>query len=61
MKAYMANNMDPDQTALSGAVWSVFIVFASMIKSSQKGIRVYAADEKKQMTFQDKNYWWGKG
>ena len=30
----IANNMDPDQTAPLGAVWSGFIVFASMIKSS---------------------------
>ena len=30
--AYIANNMNPDQTAPSGAVWSGFIVFASVIK-----------------------------
>ena len=30
--AYIANNMDPDQTAPLGAVWSGLIVFASMIK-----------------------------
>ena len=28
---YFVNNKDPDQTAL-GAVWSGFMVFASMIK-----------------------------
>ena len=36
MDAYFANNMDPDQTAPLEAVWSGFIVFASMIKSSVK-------------------------
>ena len=30
--AYLASNMDPDQTAPFGAVWSGFIVFASMVK-----------------------------
>ena len=30
--AYIANNMDPDQTAPLGAVWSWFIVFAYMVK-----------------------------
>ena len=25
------NNMDPDQTAPTGAVWSGFIVFAAMV------------------------------
>ena len=28
----IANNMDPDQTAPLGAVWSGFIVFASIMK-----------------------------
>ena len=32
LEAYIANNMDPDQTAPIGAVWSGFIVFASIIK-----------------------------
>ena len=36
--ANIANNMDPDQTASQGAIWSGFIVFASMIKSSLKCI-----------------------
>ena len=34
LEAYIANYMDPDQTAPVGAVWSGFIVFASMIKIS---------------------------
>ena len=29
---YIAINMDPDQTAHKGAVWSGFIVFASVMK-----------------------------
>ena len=33
--AYIANKMDPDQAAPIGAVWSEFIVFAFMIKSSE--------------------------
>ena len=28
--AYIANNMNPDQTAPFGAVWSEVILFASM-------------------------------
>ena len=31
--SYIANNMDLDQFAPKGAVWSAFLVFASMIKS----------------------------
>ena len=38
--------MDPDQTAPKGAVWSGYIVFASMIKSCPKGTWIYAADVK---------------
>ena len=34
LEACIANNMEPDQTAPIGAVWSGFIVFASMIKST---------------------------
>ena len=30
--ACIANNMDPDKTAPLGAVWSGFIVFASIVK-----------------------------
>ena len=30
--AYIANNMDPDQTAPLGAVWSGFVVFVSKTK-----------------------------
>ena len=30
MVAYIANTMDPDQTAPLGTVWSEYIVFASM-------------------------------
>ena len=53
--AYIANNMDPDQTAPFGAVWSGFIVFASMIKNSLKCIWINAADVKSRRHFQDKN------
>ena len=51
--AYIANNMDSDQTAFKGAVWSGFIVFAYMIKSSLKWTWIYAADVKSRH-FQDK-------
>ena len=33
---YIANIMNPDQTAPEGAIWSGFMVFASMIKYSLK-------------------------
>ena len=42
--AYIANNMDPDQTAPLGAVWSGFLVFASGIEISLECIWIYAAD-----------------
>ena len=42
---YIAINMDPYQTAPKGAVWSEFIVFASMIKTSLKCVCKYASDE----------------
>ena len=32
LMAYIANSMDTDQTARLGAVWSGFILFASIIK-----------------------------
>ena len=32
MVALIPNTMDPDQTALLGAVWSEFIVFAYVVK-----------------------------
>ena len=41
---YIANNMDPKQTAPLGAVFSGPMVFASMIKSNRNGISIYAAD-----------------
>ena len=41
--AYVANNMDPDQTAPKGAVWSGFILFAFIKKSSLKCTWKYAA------------------
>ena len=53
--AYIANNMDPDQTAPFGAVWSGFIVFASMIKSSLKCTWKYTADVISRQHFRDKN------
>ena len=31
LEAYIANNMNQDQTAPFGAVWSWFIVFASIV------------------------------
>ena len=42
--AYIANNMNPDQTAPLGAVWSGCIVFASKVKLILKCISIYAAD-----------------
>ena len=38
-----------------GAVWSGSILFASVIKSSLKGIWIYAEDVKSRQHFQDKN------
>ena len=46
LAAYIANNMDQDQTAPKGAVWSGFIMFDSMIESSLKCTWIYAADVK---------------
>ena len=49
--------MDPDQTALLGAIWSGIIVFASMIQIVWC-IWIYAANVKKQTLFswQNKKY-----
>ena len=49
--AYIANNMDPDQTAISG-----FIVFACVIKLVWSAFdnRLYAADVKSRQHFLDK-------
>ena len=52
LTAPLANNMDPDQTAPKGAVWSGFIVFASIVKNIQERIWQH---------FQDKIYWQDKG
>ena len=52
--AYIANTMDPDQTAPKGAVWSGSIVFASMIKSSLKSNWIYTADVKKDIFWTEK-------
>ena len=46
--------MDPDQTAPFGAVWSVFIVFASMLKVVWKAFN-YSADVISRWHFQNKN------
>ena len=43
-EACIAYNMDLDQTTPKGSVWSGFIVFASMIKSSLKWTWILAAD-----------------
>ena len=53
--AYIANNMEPDQTPY-WAVWSGFIVFPSMIKSSLKWAWIYAADVKSRQYFQEKKF-----
>ena len=53
--AHIANNMDPDQAAPKGAVWSGSIVFASMRNSSLKWTWVNAADVKSRLHFQYKN------
>ena len=47
--------MDPDQTAPKGAVWSGFIVFASMVKSSVKYTWIYALDIKSRQHFKTKS------
>ena len=52
--AYVANNMDPDQAAPLGAVWSGFIMFASMIKLVLC-ISNLCSRRNKQMTFLGKN------
>ena len=52
--AYFANNMNPDQTAPKGAVWSGFIWFTSMKKSSLKCTWIYAAEVKSRQHFRDK-------
>ena len=51
MVVYIVNNMNPDQTAPLGAVWSGFIVFASLIKVIQN--QCYAADVISRQYFQD--------
>ena len=48
--------MAPDQTAPKGAVWLGFIVFATVIKSSQKCIWIYAADIQSRQHLQEKIY-----
>ena len=58
--SYIANNVDPDQTAPMGAVWSGSIVFATMIKSSLKSTWIYASDVKSRH-FQDKTILAGWG
>ena len=52
---YIANNIDPDQTAPKEAVWSGFIVFASMIKFKLKCTWIYAADIKTDNISRTKN------
>ena len=52
LNAPLANSMDPDQTAPKGAVWSVFIAFASIVKIFGNA---------PQQNFQDKIYWQDKG
>ena len=47
--AYNAKNMDPDQTAPAGAVWSGSILFVSMIKVVWR-----AFDSIRREHFQDK-------
>ena len=46
------NHMDPGQSAPSRAVWTWFMVFASMIKSSMKCFWVYAIDVESRRHFQ---------
>ena len=47
--------MNPDQKAPLGAVWSGFIVFALMIKSSLKCFLLICNRCKSRQHFQDKN------
>ena len=54
-ETYFANSMNPDQTSPFVAVWSGFIVFASMIKISLKGIWIYAADIISRQHIKDNN------
>ena len=54
--AYIANNMDPDQTAPVGAVWSWFIVFASMVKFLGVHLDMCSRPDK-QTIFSCQKYW----
>ena len=49
----MANNVDPDQTAPIGAVFSGFTLFASILDSS-----VLLGNYLQQMTFSDAFFSW---
>ena len=56
--------LNPDQTAPQGAVWSGFIVFASMVKllwSAFEYMQRTAADVVSKPHFPDKYYWQDKG
>ena len=53
--------MDPDQTAPLGAVWSGFILFASMKNFLSEMHLMYAVDVKSRRQLQDKNKLWDKG
>ena len=55
LEAYIANNMEPDQTPPLGAVWSGFLVFAPTVKELWSVIIKYAADIISRQHFLDKN------
>ena len=44
-KVIFANNVDPDQTAPLGVVWSGSALFACMHKISLKSLQEYSADD----------------
>ena len=56
--AYIANNKNPDQTETFGAVWSGFIVFASMIKVFLSAFEYMQQMYKKWTTFSEQTKIW---
>ena len=51
-KSHSANNVDPDQTAASGAVCSGSTLFAGMQKIALRSLQEYSADDINRRHFQ---------
>ena len=52
LKVIFANNVDPEQTAPLGAVWSGSTLFACMQKTGLKSLQEYSADDKNRRQMQ---------